>query len=111
MRKDPYPEKPWDHPDWYDLHDREWTAGSEREPEHYHEFLIALPPLDAGDHLLDIGAGTGKLSALIAQSYPRLGLVTLIEPNADKIERAKTRLEEILGPDRIRTISALMGKG
>jgi len=28
---------PWDHPDWYDLHDTTWTARPEREPkpEHY----------------------------------------------------------------------------
>jgi hypothetical protein len=26
---------PWEHPDWYDIHDTTWTAGPEREPEHY----------------------------------------------------------------------------
>jgi len=26
---------PWEHPDGYDLHDTAFTAGSEREPEHY----------------------------------------------------------------------------
>jgi len=26
---------PWDHPDWYDLHDTTWTARPEREPERY----------------------------------------------------------------------------
>src|SRR5215510_8186507 len=72
---------PWDHPDWYDLHDTTWTAGPEREPEHYRELVIALPPVDAQDHLVDVGAGTGKLSGLIARGYPKLGRVTLIEPN------------------------------
>jgi len=37
---------PWEHPDWYDLHDTTHTAGPEREPEHYRELVIALPPLD-----------------------------------------------------------------
>ncbi|MGH7333579.1 MAG: class I SAM-dependent methyltransferase [Candidatus Rokuibacteriota bacterium] len=87
---------PWEHPDWYDLHDTAWVAGSEREPEHYRELLLALPPLDREDHLVDVGAGTGKLAALIARSYPRLGRVTLVEPNADKLERAAARLREIL---------------
>jgi SAM-dependent methyltransferase len=111
LGNNPYPEKPWDHPDWYDLHDREWTAGSEREPEHYHELLISLPPLDREDHLLDIGAGTGKLSTLIARSYPQLGLLTLVEPNGDKLERARIRVQEILGADRVQTASVRMGKG
>ena len=35
--------EPWEHPDWYDLHDTTWTAGPEREPEHYRELVLALP--------------------------------------------------------------------
>jgi len=111
MGKDPYPPNPWDHADWYDLHDRESTAGAEREPEHYHELLIALPPLDSNDHLIDVGAGTGKLSTLIAQGYPHLGLVTLIEPNEDKLQKARLRLKDILGADRIRISPAKIGLG
>jgi hypothetical protein len=68
---------PWEHPDWYDLHDTTWTAGPEREPEHYRELVLALPPLDAGDHLVDVGAGTDKLSRLVARGHPELGRVTL----------------------------------
>ena len=37
-------EEPWEHPDWYDLHDTTWTAGPEREPEHYRELVLGLPP-------------------------------------------------------------------
>ena len=70
------------------LHDTTWTAGSEREPEHYRELLLALPPLGPDDHLVDVGAGTGKLAAVIARGYPELGRVTLIEPNAPKVARA-----------------------
>jgi hypothetical protein len=29
--------------DWYDLHDTAFTAGPEREAEHYRELLLALP--------------------------------------------------------------------
>lgn len=102
---------PWDHPDWYDLHDTTWTAGPEREPEHYRELVIALPPLDAQDHLVDVGAGTGKLSGLIARGYPRLGRVTLVEPNGEKLDRAQRRLREILPEAEIHHLLAGVGEG
>jgi SAM-dependent methyltransferase len=103
-------EHPWDHPDWYDLHDTTWTAGPEREPEHYRELVQALPPLDHHDHLVDAGAGTGKLACLIARSYPHLGRVTLIEPNDRKLARAKTRLAEIIPGDRIQALPQGLGE-
>ena len=102
---------PWEHPDWYDLHDTAWSAGSEREPEHYRETMLALPPLDRGDHLVDVGAGTGKLAALIAGSYPELGRLTLIEPNARKLERARTRLARILPNAKIDALAVPLGDG
>lgn len=104
-------DNPWDHPDWYDLHDTTWTAGPEREPEHYRELVLALPPLDRHDHLVDTGAGTGKLACLIARNYPHLGRVTLIEPNDRKLTRAKTRLSEIIPGDRIQALPLGLGEG
>jgi SAM-dependent methyltransferase len=92
----PWANAPWEHPDWYDIHDTTWTAGPEREAEHYRELVIALPPLDAANHLLDAGCGTGKLAALIARGYPKLGRVTLLEPNPSKLERAAAKLRELL---------------
>src|SRR5256885_12255275 len=103
-------ERPWEHPDWYDLHDTAFTAGSEREPEHYRELLLALP-LDQADHLADIGAGTGKLAHLIARGYPELGRVTLIEPNEIKLRRARARLAEALPRARIDTLAMPAGQG
>src|SRR5262249_26906772 len=97
----PWVNGPWEHPDWYDIHDATWTAGPEREPEHYREMVIALPPLDVGDHLLDAGCGTGKLAALVALGYPKLGRVTLLEPNALKLERAVAKLRELLPKARV----------
>ncbi len=102
---------PWDHPDWYDLHDTTWTAGPDREPEHYRELVLALPPLDAQDHLVDVGAGTGKLSGLIARGYPKLGRVTLVEPNRDKLDRARHRLREIVPEAEIHHVPAGVGEG
>jgi len=104
-------DEPWEHPDWYDLHDTTWTAGPEREPEHYRELVLALPPLDRNDHLIDIGAGTGKLAGMIARSYPHLGHVTLIEPNDRKLERAKGRLSEIAPRARLQGLPLALGEG
>ena len=104
-------EGPWDHPDWYDLHDTDWTAGSEREPEHYREFVLALPPLDRQDHLVDVGAGTGKLAGLIATAYPRLGQVTLIEPLEAKLERAQEKLAQALPDGEIHGLAAGLSEG
>ena len=104
-------EPPWEHPDWYDLHDTAFTAGSEREPEHYRELVLALPPLGASTHLVDLGAGTGKLSHLIARGYPELGRVTLVDPNETKLLRARKRLTEALPGARIETLTTSVGHG
>ncbi|MFN7975079.1 MAG: hypothetical protein U0166_22455 [Acidobacteriota bacterium] len=92
---------PWEHPDWYDLHDTAWTAGSEREPEHYRE-PRPLPASSRGDdHLVDVGAGTGKLAGLVVAAYPEIGRVTMLEPNAPKLARAVARLGKVLPSARV----------
>jgi SAM-dependent methyltransferase len=111
MSQSAHHEAPWEHPEWYDLHDTTWTAGPEREPEHYRELVLALPPLDVDDHLLDAGCGTGKLAALVARAYPRLGRVTLVEPNEPKLERALTQLRELLPKARVDAVTAGLGDG
>lgn len=100
---------PWEHPDWYDLHDTNSTAGAEREPEHYRELVVALPPLDHADHLIDIGAGTGKLAAMIAHSYSSLGRITLVEPNQAKLERALARV--VLPHGQVQGLAQPVGAG
>jgi len=103
-------EQPWEHPDWYDLHDTTWTAGPEREPEHYRELVLALPPLDRQDHVIDAGAGTGKLIALATRGYPRIGTVTLVEPNRAKLERARARVSEYLPHAEIIALERSLGE-
>lgn len=103
--------QPWEHPDWYDLHDTTWTAGPEREPEHYREAVLALPPLDRDDHLVDAGAGTGKLACMIARAYPRLGRATLIEPNGEKLARTTARLSEIIPEGEVQALQLALGEG
>jgi hypothetical protein len=103
-------DQPWEHPDWYDLHDTTWTAGPEREPEHYRELMLALPPLGGQDHLADVGAGTGKLAGLIAGGYSKLGRVSLLEPNQDKLERARERITKLLPHAKIQTFGFPLGE-
>ncbi len=102
-------EEPWEHPDWYDLHDTTWTAGPEREPEHYRELVVSLPPLDYEDHLVDVGAGTGKIACAVGRAYPRLGRVSLVEPNEKKLERAVERVRETLPNAEIRAFPLALG--
>jgi hypothetical protein len=102
-------DEPWEHPDWYDLHDTTWTAGPEREPEHYRELVLCLPPLDYDDHLVDVGAGTGKIACAVGRAYPRLGRVSLVEPNEKKLERAVERVRETLPNAEIRAFPIAIG--
>lgn len=100
----------WDHPDWYDCHDNTSVAGPDREPEHYRELVIALPPIGADDHVVDVGAGTGKLSLLLAAAYPDVGRITLVEPNESKLARARARLATHVG-ERAVAVRAALGHG
>jgi hypothetical protein len=102
-------DEPWEHPYWYDLHDTTWTAGPEREPEHYRELVISLPPLDYEDHLVDLGAGTGKIACAVGGAYPRLGRVSLIEPNEKKLELAVERVRATLPNAEIRAFPIRLG--
>jgi SAM-dependent methyltransferase len=101
----------WEHRDWYDVHDNTSVAGPDREPEHYRELVIALPPIGTEDHVADVGAGTGKLSGLLADAYPDVGRITLIEPNEGKLDRARSRLAGRLGAERVRPLRATVGEG
>jgi hypothetical protein len=102
---------PWEHPDWYDLHDDSSVAGVERESEHYREFVLALPPLSRHDHLVDVGAGTGKLAVLVATAYPELGRLSLVEPNVHKLDKAMARTAALLGSERVVRFDHGVGDG
>ena len=48
---------------------------------------------------------------MIARSYPRLGRVTLIEPNAEKLARAKARLSQIAPHAEVQALRVGLGEG
>jgi len=67
----------------------------------YASAIAVMPfPRDAAIEVLDLGAGTGLLSAWILDSFPRAGL-TLVDIAAAMLERARTRLGGAATPPRI----------
>jgi len=76
-------------PGWWDLRDA--AAEEEDVPRLRAALLRALPPLPDGSAVLDLGAGTGTLVALLAGHYPRLRY-TLLDGNAAALERAAAKL-------------------
>jgi hypothetical protein len=65
--------------------------------------------MDYEDHLVDVGAGTGKIACAVARAYPRLGRVSLVEPNEKKLERAVERVREALPNAEIRAYPLALG--
>ena len=71
---------------------------------------MALPLPDSEDHLVDVGAGTGKLARAIGRAYPRLGWVRLVEPNETTLERAVARVREVLPDAEVRGYPLAVGR-
>jgi ubiquinone/menaquinone biosynthesis C-methylase UbiE len=71
---------------------------------------VALPLPDSEDHLVDVGAGTGKLARAIGRAYPRLGWVRLVEPNETTLERAVARVREVLPDAEVRGYPLAVGR-
>ena len=90
----------WEHPDWYDVHDNTCIAGPDREPEHYREFVIALPPIGAEDHVADVGAGTGKLSHLIDLEIGDMRLRMFIDSDQSISQRLFQHLDRAISSQR-----------
>lgn len=76
-------------PGWWDLRE----IGSEEDdlPRLRAALLRALPPLPDGAAVLDLGAGTGSLLALLVGAYPRLR-PTLVDANGAALTRAAEKL-------------------
>lgn len=79
-------------PGWWDLRD----LGDEGDdlPGLRAALLRALPPMPDGSRVLDLGAGTGTLMAMLAGFYPRLRY-TLLDPNRVALDRAAAKLRTV----------------
>jgi arsenite methyltransferase len=63
---------------------------------HHGKFLIGPLALTAGEHVLDIGTGTGRLAEFVASLVGPQGRVVGIEPLEDRIEIARLRQSDNL---------------
>ena len=81
----------------YDLARRQLIPGFD---DFYATAIDIIPhPADAEIEILDLGAGTGLLSALVAQAYPQ-ATFTLVDISGQMLEQAKQRFAN--EPDRFR---------
>src|SRR6267154_4247381 len=63
---------------------------------HHGKFLIGPLALKAGEHVLDIGAGTGRLAEFVASLVGPQGRVVGIDPLESRIEIARLRQSKTL---------------
>lgn len=63
---------------------------------HHGKFLVGPLALKAGNHVLDIGAGTGRLTEFVAQLVGPDGRVTGIDPLENRIAIARLRASKTL---------------
>jgi len=79
----------WETPGWWDA--RDLPRDDDDVPRLRAALVRALPPLPDGCAVLDLGAGTGTLVALLAGFYPALRY-TLVDGSAAALARAERKL-------------------
>jgi SAM-dependent methyltransferase len=81
----------WQNPGWYDA--RQLRAADDHDdlPRAMAALVRALPPLPADAAILDLGAGTGALTVLLAGFYPE-ARYTLLDGRGAALDRAAAKL-------------------
>src|SRR5690242_17949942 len=72
----------------YDLLIAALTLGRERK---FRERLLAPAELQPGEHMLDIGCGTGSLALVAKAQVGQTGKVVGVDPSPEMIDRAKLK--------------------
>ena len=81
----------WSNGRWYDVN------LARRQPlamPMLEELVMALPPLEAGQTLCDVGAGTGNAAFMTCSAYPAIE-ATLVDQNPDFLAIAADKIRDI----------------
>lgn len=71
-------------------------------------WVADLLPLEAGSRLLDVGAGTGYATTLLAEAFP-LSEIVAVDPTVPSVARATERFAELRLGDRVRAVRDSIG--
>lgn len=81
----------WRNPGWYDARALRAEDDQDNLPAMRAALVRALPPLRPEGKVLDLGAGTGALTLLLASVYPHLPY-TLLDGREAALQRAQEKL-------------------
>lgn len=71
-------------------------------------FYLSLVELKPGDRVIDVGCNTGDTERLLLMDHPRLGCGVGLDHDAQRLERAAVRCQDLIAEGRVRFV---MGDG